>query len=213
MSKKLLMLCFIFCLELPGRAAGTAHPVKTPRPAAKLEQNRIHSVYNEGDFDRAVALIDSFTSANKVYDREDSIFIAKHLAVIYTANPATRELGKRYMFLLLDILPSAKIVDMFVSDEIDRVFDKVKEEFLARQRSLGRAQTSQDESNTYAMDKMTVKQNAPPKAMAEPAVKSAGSSHPFYWVAGGVALVGVAGAAYYFMSQDNKPVDKTYVLP
>jgi len=36
------------------------------------------------------------------------------------------------MFRLLELLPSAKLVDMFVSEEIDRIFDKVRDEFNVR---------------------------------------------------------------------------------
>ena len=65
--------------------------------------------------------------------------IAKHLAGVYSAHPATREKGRYYMHRLLELVPSAKLVDMYVSEEIDRIFDKVREEFLARQRSFGGA--------------------------------------------------------------------------
>jgi hypothetical protein len=57
-----------------------------------------------------------------MYSLEDSIFIVKHLTVVYMANPATREKGKGYVFRLLELMPSVKIVDMFVSDEIDGIF-------------------------------------------------------------------------------------------
>ena len=40
---------------------------------------------------------------------------AKHLAVVYTANPQTREKGKYFMRRLPALLPTAKLVDMYVS--------------------------------------------------------------------------------------------------
>ena len=73
-------------------AASTA--VKSAPAAVPLNQKDIHAAYNEGDFDKVTALIDGFTKANKTYGRADSIFIAKHLAVVYSANPQTREKGR-----------------------------------------------------------------------------------------------------------------------
>src|SRR5258706_13380272 len=82
-----------------------------PTKILELDQKKVHGVYSEGDFDLVVSMIDVFTRSNPTCSKSDSVFIAKHLAVIYTANPATREMGKNYMFKLLDLLPSAKIVD------------------------------------------------------------------------------------------------------
>ena len=109
--------------------------VGAAQPPSDLDRKSIHAAYNEGDFESVIARIEAFTSAHPTYAKDDSVFIAKHLAVVYTANPATREKGKHYMFLLLELSPSAKIVDMFVSDEIDRIFERVKEEFAVRQNA------------------------------------------------------------------------------
>lgn len=102
-----------------------------------LNQPKVHELYNAGDFDPVIAVLEAFIKKNKTYSQSDSIFIAKHLAVVYSANPVTREKGKYYMFKLLEILPSAKLIDMFVSEEVDRIFDKVREEFMGRQHGFG----------------------------------------------------------------------------
>jgi hypothetical protein len=124
-------------LSLPGSTCAIESEAGQRSQAHPLNQKKIHQIYTEGDFEAVIAAIDSFTQVNKTFDHSDSVFIAKHLAVIYTANPATREKGKNYMFRLLNLLPSAKIVDMFVSDEIDHIFEKVREEYIVRQESLG----------------------------------------------------------------------------
>ena len=132
-------LVLAFCLALRPFAAQTpasAAPAAS-KAAVALNQKDIHAAYNEGDFDKVTALIDAFNKANKTCSRTDSIFIAKHLAVVYSANPQTREKGKYYMYRLLEMMPSAELVDMFVSDEIDRIFDKVRREFLSRQKGFG----------------------------------------------------------------------------
>jgi hypothetical protein len=97
-----------------------------------LEKERVHADYNDGDFDAVASALESFMARNKTYAHDDSVFIAKHLAVVYTADPAKREKGKYYMYRLLDLVPSAKLIDMFVSDEIDRIFEKVREEYYVR---------------------------------------------------------------------------------
>lgn len=187
------------CLSIPHayQAAGVGKKAPVPTLPGSLDQTRIHGIYNEGDFDRVVALIDSFTRIHKTYPVADSVFIAKHLAVVYTANPATREKGKGYMFRLLEMLPSAKIVDMFVSDEIDRIFDKIREEYVVRQRYLGREEDPIVEKAVPADTAVTVKKT---------------SLHPAYWLAGGVALAAISGATiFYFNSDESK--DKVYGFP
>jgi len=214
---------FPILLPAPTQGAGLAKkaavtPSVKPQVSHSLDQERIHAIYNEGDFDHVVALIDSFTAVRKSYSREDSIFIAKHLAVVYSANPATREKGKGYMFRMLDLMPSAKIVDMFVSDEIDRVFEKVKEEYVARQRYLGRKETPASESTRYAADRMSV--GAAPATSVGTAGKPADGAardeakpdRKIYWLAGGAAVLAVAGVAFYLM-QPEPAEDKVYGLP
>src|SRR4051812_39482680 len=96
-------------------------------PAGKmdtLDQKKIHNDYNDGNFETVTNSLEGFMRRNKTFSHGDSVFIAKHLAVVYSANPATREKGKYYMNRLLELLPSAKLVDMYVSDEIDRIFEK-----------------------------------------------------------------------------------------
>jgi hypothetical protein len=188
-----------------------------PSPARVLNQKKIHQVYTEGDFDGVIVAIDSFTRANKTFSHSDSVFIAKHLAVIYTANPQTREKGKNYMFRLLNLLPSAKIVDMFVSDEIDHIFEKVREEYIVRQESLGQSPPTKLESNRYAAGKLNM--NAPPGTAPDPsrnpepiAGQAKGFPRSVYWIAGGITLAAIGGAAF-FLLQPEEPADRVYDLP
>jgi hypothetical protein len=206
-------------LCLPSGAYAVETNAIPPAPAHSLNQNlnqkQIHQVYTEGDFDGVIAAIDSFTQANRTFSHSDSVFIAKHLAVIYTANPKTREKGKNYMFRLLNLLPSAKIVDMFVSDEIDHIFERVREEYVVRQASLGQDAPTQLESNRYAADKLGMKTSAgndPEHASNPEAKRKKGFSHPMYWVAGGVTLAVIGGAAIYLL-QPEKTADRIYDLP
>ncbi len=188
----------------PGNAATTPKPPVTPITQG-LDQKRIHDMYNEGDFDPVLEMLDQFQKQNPRYNHSDSIFIAKHLAVIYTANPATREKGKYYMMRLLELLPSAKLVDMFVSDEVDRIFEKMKEEYAVRARAFGR--------ETEVAVPTSPKQDTLP---ARPGPEAPRSSwvQPTLWVVGGVALAAAGGLTYYMNSPDpKKSPPKEIVVP
>jgi hypothetical protein len=221
MTKTLAFALLMAFAARPVLSAAPA-PAPAPAPAAKsavpLNQKDIHAAYNEGDFDKVVTLIDGFNRANKTYSRADSIFIAKHLAVVHSANPQTREKGRYFMYRLLEMMPSAELVDMFVSDEIDRIFDKVRKEFLARQKSFGvdSAQISMPEkaSRTAPAAKPEPAQTGP---SSEYQAASKSDKQPFwkkngFWIAGGVG-VAVAGTAAYFIYTQDEPTGKTYVIP
>jgi hypothetical protein len=220
-------LGLVFCASAamavakPAPAAQKSGSLGSLKPAERgdsLDQKSIHHIYSEGDFETVISRIDSFTATHKDYTLSDSIFIAKHLAVIYTANPATREKGKNYMFRLLNLMPSAKLVDMFVSDEIDHIFEKVREEYVVRQQSLGNDAPSHLESTRYAVNKLSLNPDSgsgsgPANGREDrPAAVGKGPSRAVYWIAGGVTLAAIAGAGYYFLAP-RKSSDKTYDLP
>jgi hypothetical protein len=189
----------------------------TVQPAAgvpaSIDLEAIHNTYNEGDFDAVIKLTDSFTKGNGSYSRSDSAFVFKHLAVVYTANPKTREKGKFYMYRMLEMLPSAELVDMFVSDEVDRIFDKVRREFKTRQKNFGVDTTlislpeKEPSARSSAGAAKPVSAPEPPKAAS---VKK-GANPVWFWVAGGAVAAG-AGIATVLLLQPDESEGKTYVI-
>ncbi len=179
-----------------------------PDVAGGLPHETLRNQYNEGNFEEVVRLIKEFQAANKTYSRHDSLTIAKHLSVVYTANPATRELGQKYMHDLLKMMPSAELVDMYVSDEIYRIFDRVRKEFQVRN----------DASENAASESPQALSAAEGNPSPAPQAKKAGgsgkknSSAKYYWLAGSAALVTV-GVTAYMLSTEEPPEDKTYVVP
>jgi hypothetical protein len=108
-------------------------------PALVLDQARIHSNYNNGDFDSVIHDLENYFAGAPAMTHDDSVFVCKHLAVVYSAMPETRERGKFFMYRLLELMPYAQLVDMFVSEEINRIFERVRAEFYVRQKALGKA--------------------------------------------------------------------------
>jgi hypothetical protein len=199
-----------FYLLLLGAAVFAAPPAPASHPTG-LDQKKIHSDYNDGNFEKVTAALEGFMATHKTYSFEDSIFIAKHLAVVYTANPETREKGKYYMYRLLALLPSAKLVDMYVSDEIDRIFEKVREEFMARQQSFG-----VDTARVSVPAKSPTREGreAASGPVPAPVGREESNSHKTtYLVVGGTAVVALGIAAYFVFSATPKNTDKTYVVP
>jgi hypothetical protein len=195
-------------------AGALAAPPAAAPHTDRLDQKRIHADYNDGNFEKVIASLEGFMAAHKTYSFDDSVFIAKHLAVVYTANPETREKGKYYMYRLLSLLPSAKLVDMFVSDEIDRIFDKVREEFMTRQKSFGvdtaKMSVPARSPNREARETETAPVPAAPARPIEPPEKSGGHKTA-YLVAGGAGLIVVGVAAYLIFN--STPKDKVYKVP
>jgi hypothetical protein len=166
-----------------------------------LDHKTIHEQYNEGDFENVTSALEDFMRRNRTYSHEDSVFIAKHLAVVYTAHPATREKGKYYMHRLLELLPSAKLVDMYVSEEIDRIFDKIREEFLARRRSLN-AEAPRTALPAASPARQAPSAPARPGNRAEP---ERGKAR--FWIAGGAVVVLAGAGAAYLIHQNEKAPD------
>jgi hypothetical protein len=205
-----------------GHASGAA-PAHS-RMAEKVDQKTVHASYNEGDFEAVTAALTGFMTRNPSFSHEDSVFIAKHLAVVYAANPQTREKGRYYMYQLLELVPSAKLVDMFVSEEIDRIFEKVREEFLSRHPNT-RSDSGQV-ANSASVPEGAMAAPARPRASEPPAASretypsssaspspTQKSSHLGLWAAGGAAVVAGAAAAYFVYQKGPETNQPHYHVP
>jgi hypothetical protein len=180
--------------------------------APTLDQHAIHEDYNNGDFDKVLADIEKVTAGSPSFSRSDSIFIAKHLAVVYTANPQTREKGKHYMHRLLELMPSADLVDMFVGDEVDRIFEKVRKEYMLRQVGFGVDTTKVSLPERPG----AVKSVAPKPPRSASRATSASASQPFWmrrnvWIIGGAGIAVVGAVTAYVLASDEPKVESISV--
>jgi hypothetical protein len=156
------------------------NPLPSADPAeVRLDTASIHHLYLDGEFEPAIDGLEKARRNGLLKSHEDSVFAFKHLGVMYAAKYETLEKGKSYMYQLLSIEPSVKIMDMYASDMIYMIFRNVQEEYVLR---TGRP------SNPADPDTARPERPAPKQPMRWP-----------YWTAGGIAVAGVAGIATYFL--------------
>jgi hypothetical protein len=138
--RKLLSVILFVCLWVtPGWAseAGNLPVVLPPSLPDTLNRAAIQSAYSDGEFETLANQLEVFRLAHAVMRREDSLLVAKYLGVIYTAHPGSREKGKYWLYRLVQSDPRADLVDLYVSDEIQAVFDRVRREAITRRRYQG----------------------------------------------------------------------------
>jgi hypothetical protein len=153
-------------------------------PANKLDTAHIHRTYLEGDFDLAIELIEDARKYGGPFSHADSVFLFKHLGVMHAAKYETREQGKRYMVKLLEVEPTAKILDMYASDMIYMIFKNIKDEFDA-----------------------TRPQFAEPTRKHRPKTVQEGKPRGYAWVgwtAGMAAAAGGIALAVHLLSEESK---------
>jgi hypothetical protein len=106
-------------------------------PADTVDQKKIHSEYGDGNFETVVQILEDYRSRHDRYRTSDSVFIAKYLGVIYASNPDSREKGKYWLYKMLQMEPKSDLVDLYVGEEVERTFEKVRQEFIVRRNYRG----------------------------------------------------------------------------
>jgi hypothetical protein len=172
-----------------------------------LNQAAVHQAYRDGEFEKVTQAIQAFTTQNPSFSAMDSVFVAKHLAVIYAANPQTREKGKYYMYRMLESDPHAELVDMFVSDDVDAAFEKVRKEFKSQHPDAysKTPKGSQSDIGTAPVEVSTPSKSerSPIPMPAKSEIRERKSNTVWWWVAGGAVAVG-AGIATAMVIQGNE---------
>jgi hypothetical protein len=209
--RNLLLLVFIGAtLAKAAGAPATPKPYTMPRSA--MDTTRIHKIYLDGEFDDAIDKLESGLKYARPLSHEDSVFIFKHLGVMYTSKYETREMGKKYMMQLLTVEPTARIMDMYASDMIYMIFKNIKDEFDLAQLKLQRVNALKDASLTPA--------TKPPKENTEPA--TGGSKRPalsksnhtwIWWTAGAVALGAGVGIFLWSQQENDQPKPARNLVP
>ena len=102
-----------------------------------VDQKRVHAEYGDGNFESAVQILEDYRARHDRYRVTDSVVIAKYLGVIYAANPDTREKGKYWLYRMLQLDPGQDLVDLYVGEAVQGVFEKVRQEFIVRRNYRG----------------------------------------------------------------------------
>jgi hypothetical protein len=180
----------------------------TGTAAAKppLDTVAIHAQYLEGDFEQAIRSLDGALKGRKPLNHADSVFIFKHLGVMYAASPATREKGRYYMLQLISIEPTARILDMYASDMIYLIFRNVQEEYENKHSRVAVATPA----DTAAAAPAEAQPTTAPIAAAAP--QGSQRNRTLYWAAGGAAVAaGVAGLVFILLD-DPQPKERSIIL-
>jgi hypothetical protein len=193
-----LILMAIAILPLQSAAAPDATPPSAGSggPSDRLDTVEVRRLYQDGDFERAIPIVERALKAGLVRTHRDSVFAFKHLGVMYAASETTRERGKYYMLQLLHIEPTARIMDMYASDMIYMIFRNMQEEFALAQAKLDRAGAHVSGNQAAAR---TEPRPARPKT-AEPS-REKSSRKAWYWI-GAVSVVAGVGIATYILQQE-----------
>ncbi len=180
-------------------------PVPVPvAPAAKhpnVDSSTVHRLYMDGDFDEAIQILEANLKDTRQYRHTDSVFIFKHLGVMYAAQYETREKGKYYMHRLLQVEPTANILDMYASDMIYMIFKNIKGEYEQNHMLFSEQLKSKDDrGGGRASNEGSSKEPARPSG-----------SKAWVW-AGSAAVLVAVGVGAYLMLAEPKTVNKDSVF-
>jgi hypothetical protein len=169
--------------------------------ASLLDTALIRKLYLDGDFDQAIENLEAGLKEKLPYNHEDSVFIFKHLGVMYAAKYETREKGKYFMHQLLTVEPTARILDMYASDMIYMIFKNIQDEFDQASGRLSRAEAHVNGNAQKEADK-----NQPTEKSSSKKTEAPSKGNTLYWV-GGSTLAIAAGVTAYLLLADQTATD------
>jgi hypothetical protein len=195
----------------PRKPSGKAGSGAATGRANVLDTVRVHQTYLDGDFDLAIDMIETARRHGGAFSHADSVFMFKHLGVMYAAKYETRELGKKNMMKLLETEPSARIMDMYASDMIYMIFKNIQDEFEMSRAKLARAEGHLRGSRTsgsadVGRDGGKPQGDRPPKGEAG----SERKPRSFAWVGWTAGALAAAGgvALYFHLADEQKTTQK-----
>ncbi len=119
----------------PPQASKTTNTTKAS--ADTLDIKRVQAEYGDGNFETVVQILEDFRTKQKNSSPRDSVLGAKFLGVVFASNPNSREKGKYWLYRMLQMDPNEDLVDLYVGEEVQNTFDKVRQEFIVRRNYKG----------------------------------------------------------------------------
>ena len=179
-------------------------PASAPMEASngpRLDSAKVHMLYVEGEFDQAINILEANLRDTRQYNHNDSVFIYKHLGVMYAATDATREKGRYYMHRLLMVEPTAKIMDMYASDMIYMIFKNIQEEYEATHVRKERPDSAEVAARLNRRPRETGNDEAN-AAREEPHKGGSG----YIWLGAAAVAVAAGAATLYYISEEKPKV-------
>jgi hypothetical protein len=207
MSISALVLSMVFpvsVLAVPKKSVTNPPPANPPeiiinmpsKPKPLVDTAVIRKLYLDGEFEPAIEILETGLTEKRPFNHVDSVFIFKHLGVMYAAKYETRERGKYFMHQLLMTEPTARIMDMYASDMIYMIFKNIQDEFDQTRGRLSRAE-DHVRGNAQSDGDPALQGGA-----GQPAKASKG--HALIWAGATTAIVAAGVAAYFILSDEPK---------
>jgi hypothetical protein len=109
--------------------------MKSINPDDSLNKAAISKAYFEGEFWTVITGLEEFRKKGLASaSRDDSVYTYKYLSVVYAAEPSTRQKAESFMYLLLKMMPTIDLLDLYISDNIEAIFLKVRSDFDRMQK-------------------------------------------------------------------------------
>jgi hypothetical protein len=206
---------------------------ESPARRAPLDTVAVHNMYLDGDFEQAIGILEDLLKSKAQVSHSDSVFIYRHLGVMYAASENTRERGKHYMYRLISAEPFSNILDMYASDMIYMIFKNVKDEYEAARKRLENmekftgqragtglggeldARVAGRPGRPPAKDTAAMPHAAPMpgKATAKTPEKKKSGRAAYYWLGGtGAVVAGLGVIAWIHAGEEPKTGKKVYGL-
>jgi hypothetical protein len=223
-------------VQPPKKAASknaTAAQEKKVEAKPTINKKEVNELYNAGEFDQIIALLETMRRERGLRDKDDSIFIYKYLGVVYGADMATRRKAESFLYQMLKLDPKQDLVDLEVGDAILNIFQEVRKRY---ERTSGDTTSPEERQRIhkslkaygYPIDS-TGKNLIRVSSDSSSKVAGSGTSTPtssqsstgaassnldnertWMWVAGGAAAVTLAGVATLLLLSEPEVKTKTY---
>lgn len=221
MQKKqaLVRLVVLFAVFLSVPSEASPNPKSSPslqskpriKPATsvpagiekKIDSASVRKYYLDGEFEQSIVILETGLKEIHTLRHNDSVFIFKHLGVMYAARYETREKGKFYMHQLLMTEPTAKIMDMYASDMIYMIFKNIQDEFETNRVRLDNAEQLVMGNNQKSPSPKNDSTHGDTIPDRQSKLDASGGNAVYWWM-GGIALVAGIGGGYYLYSQQSE---------
>ncbi len=172
-----------------------------------LDKTKINQWYFDGEFEKVRDSLETYRKSGELLSRDDSIYVYKHLSVVYAAKEESREKAESYMYQLLKLVPTIDLIDMYISDNIESIFNKVKERYQRLNQEPREKENLQaaDLSNTSAATQMKLNKSTPASGPKK-------NKSWIWWTAGGTGVAALVTLFIISGSNGDSPTQTTYEL-